>query len=132
MYVHHVPKCMSCHKAVMVITRRAHCFHDCTYILHTSCFVRFEHSVCRDHLWSLIYHYLSICLSIYLSIYLPTYLSICLPTYLPIYLSIYLSTCLSVYLSIYLPTYLAMYLLNYLSICLCIYLPISVNIAEAN
>ena len=25
-------KCMSCHKAIVVITGRAHCFHDCTYI----------------------------------------------------------------------------------------------------
>ena len=30
--VHHVPKCMSCHKAVMVITGRAHYFHDYIYI----------------------------------------------------------------------------------------------------
>ena len=30
--VHHVPKCMSCHKAIVVITRRAHCFHDNIYI----------------------------------------------------------------------------------------------------
>ena len=29
---HHVPKCMSCHKAIVVITGRAHCFHDCIYI----------------------------------------------------------------------------------------------------
>ena len=27
-----VPKCMSCHKVIVVITRRAHCFHDCLYI----------------------------------------------------------------------------------------------------
>ena len=26
--VHHVPKCMSCHKAIVVITGRAHCFRD--------------------------------------------------------------------------------------------------------
>ena len=51
--VHHVPKCMSCHKATGVITRRAHCFHDCIYInpilllwdLSTLCVV--------DHLWPL-------------------------------------------------------------------------------
>ena len=29
--VHHVPKCMSCHKPIVVITGRAHCFHDCIY-----------------------------------------------------------------------------------------------------
>ena len=28
----HVPKWMSCHKAIVVITGRAHCFHDCIYI----------------------------------------------------------------------------------------------------
>ena len=27
-----LPKCMSCHKAIVVITGRAHCFHDCIYI----------------------------------------------------------------------------------------------------
>ena len=31
-WAHHVPKCMSCHKAIEVITGRAHCFHDCIYI----------------------------------------------------------------------------------------------------
>ena len=30
--VHHVPKCMSCHKAIVVITGRAHCFHDFIYM----------------------------------------------------------------------------------------------------
>ena len=41
--IHHVPKCMSCHKAIVVINGRAHCFHDniyvyiyiiCTYIIY--------------------------------------------------------------------------------------------------
>ena len=31
--VHHVPKCMSCHKAIVVITGRAHCFRDYIYIM---------------------------------------------------------------------------------------------------
>ena len=30
--VNHVPKCISCHKAIVVITGRTHCFHDCIYI----------------------------------------------------------------------------------------------------
>ena len=30
--VPHVPKCMSCHKAIVMITGSAHCFHDCIYI----------------------------------------------------------------------------------------------------
>ena len=29
--LHHVPKCMSCHKAIVVITGRANC-HDYMYI----------------------------------------------------------------------------------------------------
>ena len=60
--VHHVPKCMSCHKAIVAITGRAHCFHDNIYItlilllwdLSTLCVV--------DHLW----HTLSKCLYVYL------------------------------------------------------------------
>ena len=28
-WAHDVLKCMSCHKAIVVITGRAHCFHDC-------------------------------------------------------------------------------------------------------
>ena len=38
--VHHVPKCISCDKAIVVITRRAHCYHGCIYITPT-CFCRF-------------------------------------------------------------------------------------------
>ena len=51
--VHHAPKCMSCHKAIVVITATAHSFYDCMYItpilllwdLSTLCVV--------DHLWPL-------------------------------------------------------------------------------
>ena len=49
--VHHVPKCMSCHKAIVMITGRAHCFHDYIYItlillLHIYC----THLCVVDHL----------------------------------------------------------------------------------
>ena len=51
--VHHVPKCMSCHKAIVVITGRAHCFHDYIYIYiyyaHLASVI-FEHSICRGSL----------------------------------------------------------------------------------
>ena len=30
--VHHVSKCMSYHKAIVVITETAHCFHNCIYM----------------------------------------------------------------------------------------------------
>ena len=63
--VHCVSKCMSCHKAIVMITKRAHCFHDCLYImpilllrdLSTLCFV--------DHLWPLIYCIYIYCIYIY-------------------------------------------------------------------
>ena len=32
MMYHYVPKCMSCHKVIVLITGRAHCFHNCIYI----------------------------------------------------------------------------------------------------
>ena len=49
--VHHVPKCMSCHKAIVVITGREHYFHDYIYIYYAHlASVRFEHSVCRGSL----------------------------------------------------------------------------------
>ena len=32
-----VLKCMSCHKAIVVITVSADCFHGCTYTLRTLC-----------------------------------------------------------------------------------------------
>ena len=45
--IHHVPKCMSCHKVTVVITERAHCFPVHIYYAHLAS-VRFEHSsVCR-------------------------------------------------------------------------------------
>ena len=31
--VHYVPKCMSCHKAIVMKNGRAHCFHDNLYIM---------------------------------------------------------------------------------------------------
>ena len=47
-------KCMSCHKAIVVITGRAHCFYDYIYYAHLA-FVRFEHSACRGLLMTTIY-----------------------------------------------------------------------------
>ena len=42
---HHMPKCMSCHKVIVVITGRAHCFHNYIYI--TLILILFL----SDHLW---------------------------------------------------------------------------------
>ena len=51
--VHHVPKCMSCHKAIVVITGRAHCFHD--YIFT---YIYYAHPASYDHLYIYIYIYI--------------------------------------------------------------------------
>ena len=32
-YIHHVPTCLNCHKAILVITRQAHYFHDCICVM---------------------------------------------------------------------------------------------------
>ena len=37
--LYHVPKCIRCHKAIAMITWRAHCFHDYIYVTPIlSCF----------------------------------------------------------------------------------------------
>ena len=49
--IHHVPKCMSCHKAIVVITRRAHCFYDCIYIMLILLLWDLNVLCIVDHLW---------------------------------------------------------------------------------
>ena len=74
--VHHVPKCMSCHKAIVVITGKAHCFHDCMGIapillmsgLGSLCVVGV-----LDHLSSIIHTYIYI-YNIYIYIYIYVYI----------------------------------------------------------
>ena len=49
--IHHVPKCMSCHKAIVVITRRTHCFHECIYVMRASLLLNLN-TVCRESWFS--------------------------------------------------------------------------------
>ena len=54
--IHHEPKCMSCHKTVVVITGNADCFHDFTYILTLILLLQnlcTLHVVC--HLWPFVF-----------------------------------------------------------------------------
>ena len=47
--VHHVPKCMSCHKVIVGITGGHIVFMiACIYIMPVFLFVRIEYSVCRE------------------------------------------------------------------------------------
>ena len=52
--VYHVPKCMNWHKAIVVITRRAHCIHDCIYITPILLLLDLSPLCVIDHLWPLI------------------------------------------------------------------------------
>ena len=52
-----MPKCMSCHKAIVLITGRAHCFHDNIYITLISLLWDSSTMCVVDHLWPLIYIY---------------------------------------------------------------------------
>ena len=75
--IHHVPKCMSCHKAIVVITGRAHCFHDYIYILRPSCFceiwalcvswITYDHFYIYKYIYNI---YIHICIHIYMCIYI--------------------------------------------------------------
>ena len=63
--VHHVPKCMSCHKTIVVITGRAHCFHDCIFIYRYIC--KIENWIC-----TMTRHYAESSINILLTWNLPT------------------------------------------------------------
>ena len=79
--VHHLPKCMSCRKAIVVITGRAHCFDDNIYIC--------------------IYIYVYI-LYLYIHIYINYIYNIY--TYICIYIIIYLiiiNIIINIYINIY-------------------------------
>ena len=58
--VHYVPRCMSCQKAIVVITGRVYCFHDNIYITLILLLWDLNTLWVVDHLWPLIYIYIYI------------------------------------------------------------------------
>ena len=48
-----LPKCMRCHKTIVVVTGRAHCFHDNIYITLTLLLWDLSTLCDMDHLWPL-------------------------------------------------------------------------------
>ena len=67
--VHHVPKCMSCHKAIVVITGRAHYFHDNIYIyIYIYIYTYIYLYIC------IVYIFIYICIYIYVYIYIYIYI----------------------------------------------------------
>ena len=72
---HMMPKCMSCHKAIVVATGGAHCFHDCIYMyiyIHIYIYMCVYVCICiyLYNLYSYIYMYIYICTYIYIYIYI--------------------------------------------------------------
>ena len=59
-------KCISYHKAIMVITRRVRCFYDYTNVLCPSCFCKIE-ALCV--LW-ITYNHIHIYVCIYIYVYI--------------------------------------------------------------
>ena len=123
MHLGHVPKCMCCHKFIVVITGRAHCFHDYifTYILFSHLtFVILAHCVCRG---SLMTAYIYIYIYIYIFLYI-IYIYIYFYT---LYIYIYIYFC-TLYIYIYFYTlyiYIFLYIIYiyyiYIFICVCIF-----------
>ena len=74
-WAHHVPKCMSCHKAIVVITGRAHYFHDCIYMCKTTYtyihlyIVTSSNFVCRDRT---VFYFFSFFNKLYMNKYIAT------------------------------------------------------------
>ena len=61
----YVPKYMSCHKVLVVITGRAHCFHDCIYIyIYT-----YIYYICTTHIHIYIYIHTYILYILYIYVY---------------------------------------------------------------
>ena len=63
--IHHVPKCISCHKVIVVITGRAHSFHDYMYVMPILLLWDLSTLLCvlwitYDHLYIYIYIYIYI------------------------------------------------------------------------
>ena len=54
MQPYHVPKCISWHKATVVITGRSHCFHDNIYVILILLLWDLRSLFVMDHLWQLI------------------------------------------------------------------------------
>ena len=85
--VHHVPKCMSCHKVIVVITGRAHCFHDCIYIMLT--YITYS-MIAYIYIYIYMYVYIYIHTCIYIYIHKHNLCNYIIP--LCVYLFIFLST----------------------------------------
>ena len=84
-WISFVPKCMSFHKAIVVITGNAHCFHDCTYILRSSYFCEIG-ALCVSWITSdLLDKYVP-----YINIYTHTHIYIHTFIYIRIYIHIYI------------------------------------------
>lgn len=67
--VHHVPKCTSCHKPIVVVNRRAHCFYDCIYGI-LRCFAELLERLFTDQIYGFNLRLFYCCLLCYYIIYI--------------------------------------------------------------
>ena len=70
---HHVSECMSSHKELVLITRRAHCFHDWIYITPILLLWDLSNVCVVDQIWSQ-----SLILYIFIYIFIKNILYICI------------------------------------------------------
>ena len=91
--VHNVPKCMCCHNTIVVITGRAHCFHDCIHIKPILLLWDLSTLCVADHLWPLMYTYTYTYMYVYICIYMNIYIYI--------YVYIYMYICIWIFIYLY-------------------------------
>ena len=103
----HVPKCISCHKAIVTTHgghSEGHIVFMITYILCPSCFCK---------IWAL-------CVSWTTYVYIQKYIYIYIYIYTRIYVYIYI--CIYIYLNVYIYMYVCMYIYIYIYIYVCMYI----------
>ena len=91
--LHHVPKSMSCHKAIVVMTRMPHYFHECVYIyIYIYIYICAYMYIIYIYIYKYIYIYIYIFLFIIYAYIHILYMYICI--YIYIYIYIYMYTCI--------------------------------------
>ena len=81
------PKYMSCHKAIVAITGRAHCFHDCMYIY---IFIYIIFIYIYIYIYYTYTHYIFICILYIYIIHLYIFIYLYVYNYIYIYIYIYI------------------------------------------
>ena len=111
--VHHVPKCMSCHKAIVVITGGAHCFHDCIFIIPILLLWDLSTMCVVDPLGALIYIYMCVCVCVCVNVYIYIYIYIYIYKYIYIFQFIYKHTYIFIFFNLHINIHIYIYIYIY-------------------